>query len=101
LSSVSRMFAPLGEAQSYRTLLFLLYPVPLGALGATVLIAGWTVALVFCSTPLIVPILIGFRAAVGWIAVTEAAVARTLLGIPVRARSSTPASHGRPGSRCS
>jgi len=94
LSSVSRLFAPLKAAQSYRTLLFLLTAVPLGALGAAVLLAGWTVALVFCITPLIVPILIGFRTAVGWTAVAEAALARTLLGIPVRARSSTPASRG-------
>jgi putative sensor protein len=45
LSSTSRLLAPLTEAQSYRTLLYLLAAVPLGTLGATVLLTGWTVAL--------------------------------------------------------
>jgi signal transduction histidine kinase len=94
LSSSSRLLAPLTSAQTYRTLLFLLTALPLGALGAAVLLTGWTVALCLAITPLIVPVLIGFRAAVGWTAEAEAALARTLLGIPVRTRSGTPSAGG-------
>jgi signal transduction histidine kinase len=94
LSSSSRLLAPLASAESYRTLLFLFTALPLGAVGATVLLTGWTVALILVITPLIVPVLIGFRAAVGWTAVAEAALARTLLGIPVRSRSWTPSAGG-------
>jgi signal transduction histidine kinase len=98
LSFVSRLLAPLKEAQSYRTLLFLVTAVPLGAVGATVLLTGWTVALVLVITPLIVPVLVGFRPAVGSIAQAEAAVTRTLLGITVRPRLNTPSTRGFWGS---
>jgi signal transduction histidine kinase len=94
LSFASRRLAPLRSAQSYRTLLFLLAALPLGALGVTVLLVCWTVTLVLVITPLIVPVLIAFRAVVGWTAEAEAALARRLLGIPVRARSWTPGSRG-------
>jgi signal transduction histidine kinase len=94
LSSTSRLLAPLTEAQSCRTLLYLLTAVPLGTLGATVLLTGWTVALVFLITPLIVPVLVAFRAAVGRAAAADAALVRSLLRIQIRTRSFTPAGRG-------
>jgi signal transduction histidine kinase len=94
LSFSSRLLAPLTSAESYRTLLFLFTALPLGAVGATVLLASWTVALVLVITPLIVPVMIAFRAAVGWTAEAEAALARTLLRIPVRSRPWTPSARG-------
>ena len=51
--------------RTIRTLLFLFAAVPVGALALAVLIAGWTVVAVLAITPLVVPALIGFRAAVG------------------------------------
>ncbi len=98
MSFVSRLLAPLTSVQSYRTLLFLLTAVPLGAVGATVLLTGWTVALTLVITPLIVPVLVGFRPAVGSIAQAEAALASTLLGITVRPRLNTPSRRGFWGS---
>ena len=94
MSFSSRLLAPLTSAESYRTLLFLFTALPLGAVGATVLLTSWTVALVLVITPLIVPVMIAFRAAVGWTAEAEAALARTLLRIPVRSRPWTPSARG-------
>jgi signal transduction histidine kinase len=94
LSFASRILAPLRSAQSVRTLVFLLTAVPLGSLGAAVLLTGWTAGLLLAITPLIVPLLIGLRAVVGWTAQAEAALARSLLGVSVRARSSTPSARG-------
>jgi signal transduction histidine kinase len=98
LSFSSRLLAPFSSGQSYRTLLFLLTAVPLGAVGATVLLTGWTVALTLIITPLIVPVLVGFRPAVGSIAQADAALARTLLDITVRPRLNTPSTRGFWGS---
>jgi signal transduction histidine kinase len=98
LSSTSRLLAPLSAGESYRTLLFLLTAVPLGAVGATVLLAGWTVALVLVITPLIVPVLVAFRPAVGSIALAEAALARSLLDLRVRTPLNTPSKRGFWGS---
>ena len=48
-----------------RTLLYLVSAIPLGVLGFAVLVTGWTLSLVLSITPLVVPVLAGFRAAVG------------------------------------
>jgi signal transduction histidine kinase len=84
-----------GIRETVRTLLFLVAAVPLGALGAALLIAGWTVTLCLAITPLVVPALRGFRGAVGLVARAEAALAHALLDTAaVRPRASSP---GRPG----
>ncbi|MFL5960313.1 MAG: sensor domain-containing protein [Gaiellaceae bacterium] len=70
--------------RSIRTLAFLLASVPVAALALGVLIAGWTAVAVLAITPLGVPALVGFRAAVGGIARLEAAIANRLLGTNVR-----------------
>src|SRR6188472_84560 len=75
-----RPFASLRDAQTHRTLLFLLTALPVGAVALALLIAGWTICLVLAITPLVVPALIGFRAAVGLLARAEAGLARSLLG---------------------
>ena len=51
--------------RTIRTLLFLFAAVPVGAVALAVLVAGWSVVAVLAITPLVVPALIGFRAAVG------------------------------------
>jgi signal transduction histidine kinase len=63
-----------------RTLLYLLTAVPLGAVGLAVLIAGWTVVPILAITPLVVPALVAYRAAVGGLARVEGALANALLG---------------------
>src|SRR5689334_6152396 len=70
--------ARLGE--KLRTILYLVTAVPMGAVGATVLLAGWIASAVLAITPLIVPVLAGFRYAVGMLARAEAWLARTLIG---------------------
>ena len=86
--------APLAAARTYRTLAFVITAVPMGILGAAVLIVGWTLVPILAITPAVVPVLIGFRRTVGWIARAEAALARELLGIDVRARDRTPSRRG-------
>ena len=73
-------------AQRLRTLLFLLAAIPLGAVGASILLAGWLMILLLAITPLVVPALIGFRAAVGGVAWVEAQLANALLGTRIRPR---------------
>jgi len=85
-------------ATCMRTLLYLVAAVPLGAAGLTVLIAGWSLALSLAITPLVVPVLVGFRVAVGGIARLEAVFANALLGTSVHAPI---ASRGRRGKSCS
>ena len=63
-----------------RTLLFLLASVPLAAVAFGVLLAGWIVTAVLAITPLGVPALVGFRAAVGGVAWLDAELANRLLG---------------------
>jgi signal transduction histidine kinase len=77
-----------------RTLLYLVSAIPLGALAFAVLVAGWTLTLVLSFTPLVVPALVGHRAAVGWVARAEAALANALLGVSTRPSVT---SSGRPG----
>jgi signal transduction histidine kinase len=63
-----------------RALLYLVAGLPLGIAGWAVLLAGWVVVVVLAITPLVVPALIGFRAAIGGIAWLEARLANALLG---------------------
>jgi signal transduction histidine kinase len=73
----SNLFRP----RTYGTLLFLAAAAPVGALALGLLIAGWTVGAVLAITPLVVPVLIGFRMAVGRLARLDAGLARSLLGV--------------------
>ena len=66
--------------QSARTLAYLLTAIPLGAIGFATLVAGWVVVSVLAVTPLVVPALVAFRAAVGGIARLEGKIANALLG---------------------
>jgi len=59
----------------------------IGVAGLVLLLAGWTVTLLLAITPLVVPLLIGLRAAVGLLALAEAGLARQLLGARVRTRA--------------
>jgi signal transduction histidine kinase len=82
-----------------RTLLYLLIALPIGVAGAVVLIAGWALAAFLVVTPLVVPVLVGLRWAVGWLVEIDAALARRLVGTtcypPVR--SPGPAGYWRRG----
>src|SRR5262245_16998161 len=82
--SISNLFRPFLRADTYRTLLFLAASAPIGAAALGLLIAGWTSTAVFAITPLVVPVLVGFRWAVGLLAGADAALARSLLGVETR-----------------
>ena len=58
-----------------RTLLYLLLALPVGAAAAVVLVAGWALCALLAITPLVVPALVAFRAAVGAVARADAEVA--------------------------
>jgi hypothetical protein len=81
--SPSTPFRPFFRADTYRSLVFLAAAVPIGVAALGLLIAGWTGAAVLAITPLVVPILIGFRVAIGAVARADAALARSLLGVEV------------------
>jgi hypothetical protein len=71
-------------ARAGRTLLFLLAAAPVGAAALGVLIAGWVLVTCLAITPLVVPALVAFRAAVGGLARLDAALANELLGTNAR-----------------
>jgi signal transduction histidine kinase len=73
---------PLADIQTYRTLLFLVTGIPLGALWLGVLIAGWTLTVALAITPLVIVVLLGFSAATALAGQAERAIARDLLGAP-------------------
>jgi signal transduction histidine kinase len=77
-----------------RTSIYLLLALPVGAAAAVILVAGWAVCAFLAITPLVVPALVAFRAAVGAVARADAEVANALLGTTVRPPISSP---GRPG----
>ena len=77
-----------------RTLLFLFAAVPVGAVALAVLVAGWCVVAVLAITPLVVPALMGFRAAVGGLARFDAGLASALLGTAARPDVTSPGPAG-------
>jgi signal transduction histidine kinase len=85
--SITSPIRPLSERQTYRDLLFLVAGIPVAAVVFGVLVAGWTSIAVLAITPLVVPLLLGYRGVVGLIARGDAHLARALLG----AESSPPA----------
>jgi signal transduction histidine kinase len=80
---MTRVLRPFTSGQTYRTLLYHLATLVLGSVGLCLLIAGWTFGLVFAITPLVVPILIGFRLGVGGLAAAGAGLSRGLLGTSI------------------
>lgn len=80
ITTLLRLLAPLGRAETYRALLFYIGGVALGAVGLAVVITGWSLTLCLAITPLVIPVLIGFRAVVGVLARGEAGLAR-LIGV--------------------
>jgi signal transduction histidine kinase len=80
---MTRVLRPFTSGQTYRTLLYHLATLVLGSVGLCLLIVGWTVGIVFAITPLVVPILIGFRLGVGGLAAAGAGLSRGLLGTSI------------------
>src|SRR5580765_3960050 len=74
---------PLFQAQTYRELLFLAAGIPVAAAALAAIVAGWTTIAVLAITPLVVPVLLGYRGVVGLLARGDAALARALLGAEV------------------
>ena len=89
---MTHLFGPLGRAETYRALLFYSAELVLGLAGFVLLCVAWPITIVFAITPLVVPLLIGLRVAVGGLAQAEAAVARSLLGVRTRPPVTTAAS---------
>jgi signal transduction histidine kinase len=82
---MTRLLQPLREAATYRSLLFLGSAWITGSVALALLITGWSLAASVLITPLVIPVLLGFRAAVGALAGLEASLACELLGVEVRA----------------
>ena len=80
---MKRLLAPFIRPETYRALLYHLVGLALASLGLTVLIAGWTVTVVFAITPLVFPLLFGLRWIVGQFARAQALSANALLGTRV------------------
>jgi signal transduction histidine kinase len=79
--SLTSPIRPLYQAQTYRSLLFLAAGIPIAAVVLGLVIAGWTSIAVLAITPLVVPLLLGYRALVGLLARGDAKLARSLLGV--------------------
>src|SRR5262245_10655971 len=76
------------------SLLYLIAGIPLGIAGAAVLFTGWLIVGLLAITPLVVPALVGFRAALGGIAWLEARLANALLGTSLEPPTLSPAGRG-------
>jgi signal transduction histidine kinase len=81
--SIASPFRPLVQARTYGALLFVAAGIPVAAVVLAVLIAGWTSIVVLAITPLVVPLLLGYRGVVGLLAHADAGLARSLLGTEV------------------
>jgi signal transduction histidine kinase len=79
-----RVLRPFWSGETYRAFLYQLAVVVLGSVALAFLCVGWGFAVCLAITPLVVPILIGFRLGVGALAGAEAGLARELLGMDVR-----------------
>jgi signal transduction histidine kinase len=84
MTALLRPLAPFGRGETYRALLFYVASLVLGVLGFALVCAGWPITVCFAITPLVVPLLIGFRAGVGFLAQAQASLARDLLGTNTR-----------------
>jgi signal transduction histidine kinase len=81
---MTRLLRPFVSPDTYRALLYYVATLFLGSVALAMLIAGWTVTVVFAITPLVVPLLIGLRLGVGALAGAEGGLVRELLGVNVR-----------------
>jgi signal transduction histidine kinase len=72
----SRLLAPFSDPDSYRALALLLVQLALGIAALVVIPVFWGLSLLVAITPLVVPLLIAFRAAVGGLSQAAAKVAR-------------------------
>jgi signal transduction histidine kinase len=79
----SRLLAPFSDPDFYRALALLLVQLALGIAALVVIPLFWGLSLLFAITPLVVPLLIAFRAAVGGLSQAGAGVARRLVGADV------------------
>ena len=77
-----------------KVLVYLVAGIPLGIAGAAVLLCGWIVVALLAITPLVVPALVGFRAAAGGFAWLEAKLANALLGTDLEPPTLSPATGG-------
>lgn len=77
------VLCPLFQARTYRALLFLAAGIPVAALVLGAVIAGWTTIAVLAITPLVVPVLLGYRGVVGLLAHGDARLAHSLLDTEV------------------
>jgi signal transduction histidine kinase len=84
MTALLRPLAPFGRGETYRALLFWVCSLFLGVVGFALVCAGWPITVCFAITPLVVPLLIGFRAGVGFLAQAQASLARDLLGTTTR-----------------
>jgi signal transduction histidine kinase len=80
---LTRFLAPLTSADTYRGLFFLFTQLVLGIVAWVLIPLGWGLTLCFAITPLVVPLLIGFRVAVGGLAQAGGKLAGELLGVRV------------------
>jgi signal transduction histidine kinase len=89
---LTRFLAPLTSADTYRGLFFLFTQLVLGVVAWVIIPLASGLVVLFAITPLVVPLLIGFRAVVGGLAQASAKLAGELLGVrvdpPVLARGS-------------
>ena len=85
------LLRPLIAPATYGALGYAVCQLVLGVIGFALLLAAWPVTLVFAITPLVIPLLIGLRLAVGGLARVQAFLGWELLGIRARTRGSTPA----------
>jgi signal transduction histidine kinase len=81
--SIAAPFRPLVQSRTYSALLFVAAGIPVAAVVLAVLITGWTSIVVLAITPLVVPVLLGYRGVVGLLARADAGMARSLLGAEV------------------
>ncbi|HEX4517966.1 MAG TPA: sensor histidine kinase [Gaiellaceae bacterium] len=76
-----RLLKPFLRGDTYRALAFLIAAVPMAAAALALFIAGWTTTVVLAITPLVIPVLVGFRGAAGLLSRVDAALARALLRV--------------------
>ena len=79
---------------SARTLVFLAAAIPFAVVAGALLLAGWIVVPLVAITPLVVPALVGLRAAVRAVARVDAELANRLLGTRVQPPLREPAASG-------
>ena len=80
----------LADGWTYRRLGYLLSALPLGTIWFVALVVGWSLCLGFLITPFVIPLLMGLSLMTRGIATVEAAIASSLLGVPVRVTEPTP-----------